>query len=66
MLGLRREQIEAVLAYYAEFTEEIDAQVSANLVSQPRRPKPFGAASRTYRASHRGRHSGSIGECVSI
>lgn len=30
MLGLRREQVEAALAYYAEFTEEIDAQIDAN------------------------------------
>ena len=30
VFGLRREQVEAVLAYYAEFTEEIDAEVDAN------------------------------------
>ena len=30
LFGLRREQVEAALAYYAEFTEEIDAQVDAN------------------------------------
>ena len=30
VFGLRREQVEAALAYYAEFTEEIDAQVDAN------------------------------------
>ncbi|PZS17670.1 MAG: CopG family transcriptional regulator [Acidimicrobiales bacterium] len=27
----RREQVQAALAYYAEFTEEIDAQVTTNL-----------------------------------
>ena len=30
LLGLRREQVEAALAYFAEFTAEIDAQVAAN------------------------------------
>jgi hypothetical protein len=30
LFGLRREQVEAALAYYAEFTEEIDTQVAAN------------------------------------
>lgn len=30
LFGLRREQVEAGLAYYAEFTDEIDAQVEAN------------------------------------
>ena len=30
LFGLRREQVEAALAYYAEFTSEIDAQVEAN------------------------------------
>lgn len=30
MLGIRREQVDAALAYYAEFTEEIDAQIEAN------------------------------------
>ncbi len=30
LFGLRREQVEAALAYYAEFTEEIDEQVDAN------------------------------------
>lgn len=30
LFGLRPEQIEAALAYYAEFTEEIDAQITAN------------------------------------
>jgi hypothetical protein len=30
VFGLRREQIEAALAYYAEFTEEIDVQIEAN------------------------------------
>ena len=30
VFGLRRELVEAALAYYAEFTEEIDAQVDAN------------------------------------
>lgn len=28
--GLRREQVEAALAYYAEFTEEIDSWIRAN------------------------------------
>jgi hypothetical protein len=30
LFGLRREQVEAALAYYAEFTGEIEAQVAAN------------------------------------
>jgi hypothetical protein len=30
LFGLRPEQVEAALAYYAEFTEEVDAQISAN------------------------------------
>ncbi len=30
VFGLRRQLVEAALAYYAEFTEEIDAQVEAN------------------------------------
>jgi hypothetical protein len=30
VFGLRREQVEAALAYYAEFTEEVDAQIDAN------------------------------------
>lgn len=30
LFGLRPEQVEAALAYYAEFTEEIDAQIEAN------------------------------------
>jgi len=30
VFGLRREQVEAALAYYAEFTEEIDAALDAN------------------------------------
>jgi nitrate/TMAO reductase-like tetraheme cytochrome c subunit len=30
VFGLRRELVEAALAYYAEFTEEIDTQVDAN------------------------------------
>ncbi len=33
VFGLRREQVDAVLAYYAEFTDEIDAQIQANLVA---------------------------------
>lgn len=33
LFGLRREQVDAALAYYAEFTEEIDAHVSANRVA---------------------------------
>lgn len=31
LLGLRTNQVEAVLAYYAEFTDEIDAHIEANL-----------------------------------
>ena len=30
LFGLRPEQVEAALAYYAEFTEEIDARITAN------------------------------------
>jgi hypothetical protein len=30
LFGLRREQIEAALAYYAEFTEEIDFSITTN------------------------------------
>ncbi|MGH9157642.1 MAG: hypothetical protein ACRD1K_17805 [Acidimicrobiales bacterium] len=30
LFGLRPEQVEAALAYCAEFTEEIDAQIGAN------------------------------------
>jgi hypothetical protein len=30
LLGLRPEQVDAALAYYAEFTEEIDNQIEAN------------------------------------
>jgi hypothetical protein len=30
LFGLRREQVEAALAYYADFTDEIDAEVAAN------------------------------------
>ncbi|MGQ0618288.1 MAG: hypothetical protein ACT4PW_15090 [Acidimicrobiia bacterium] len=30
LFGLRPEQVEAVLAYYAEFTDEVDAQIEAN------------------------------------
>jgi hypothetical protein len=30
LFGLRREQVEAALAYYAEFTEEIEVQIAAN------------------------------------
>lgn len=30
VFGLRRELVEAALAYYAELTEEIDAQIDAN------------------------------------
>jgi len=30
VFGLRRELVEAALAYYAEFTEEIDGQIDAN------------------------------------
>ncbi|MDQ3681206.1 MAG: CopG family transcriptional regulator [Actinomycetota bacterium] len=33
VFGLRREQVDAVLAYYAEFTDEIDDQAEANLVA---------------------------------
>ena len=30
VFGWRREQVEAALAYYAEFTDEIDAELAAN------------------------------------
>lgn len=30
LFGLRREQVDAALSYYAEYTEEIDAQIEAN------------------------------------
>jgi hypothetical protein len=30
VFGLRPEQVDAALAYYAEFTDEIDAQIEAN------------------------------------
>ena len=30
LFGLRPEQVDAALAYYADFTEEIDAQIGAN------------------------------------
>lgn len=30
LFGLRREQVEAALAYYAEFTDEIEAELEAN------------------------------------
>lgn len=30
VFGLRPEQVEAALAYYAEFTDEIDSQIEAN------------------------------------
>lgn len=33
VFGLRSDQVDAVLAYYAEFTNEIDARVDANLVA---------------------------------
>lgn len=33
MFGLRPEQVDAALAYYAEFTTEIDAQIAANLAA---------------------------------
>lgn len=33
LFGLRREQVEAALAYYAEFTQEVDAQGTANLAT---------------------------------
>ncbi|MDQ3570592.1 MAG: CopG family transcriptional regulator [Actinomycetota bacterium] len=33
VFGLRREQVDAVLAYYAEFTDEIDARIQTNLVA---------------------------------
>lgn len=33
VFGLRREQVDAVLAYYADFTDEIDAQVEANVAT---------------------------------
>lgn len=30
LFGLRPEQVEAVLGYYAEFTDEVDAEIKAN------------------------------------
>jgi hypothetical protein len=33
ILGLHPPQVDAVLAYYADFTDEIDARVDANLVA---------------------------------
>jgi hypothetical protein len=30
VLGLRRGQVDAALAYYAEFTDEVDAEIAAN------------------------------------
>lgn len=33
VFGLRPEQVDAALAYYAEFTDEIDARVDANVVA---------------------------------
>jgi hypothetical protein len=33
LFGLRPEQVDAALAYYTEFTDEIDAQVDANRAS---------------------------------
>jgi len=30
LYGLRRQQVEAALAYYAEFTDEIDAEIATN------------------------------------
>lgn len=33
VFGLRREQVDAVLAYYAEFAEEVDEQLAANLAA---------------------------------
>jgi hypothetical protein len=33
VFGLRRDQIEAALAYYAEFTDEIDAEIAANVAA---------------------------------
>lgn len=33
VFGLRSEQVEAALAYYAEFTDEIDAQIEENRVA---------------------------------
>jgi len=33
MFGLRREQVEAALAYYAEFTDEIDGRIAANVAT---------------------------------
>ena len=30
LFGLRQEQVEAALAYYADFTAEIDGEVAAN------------------------------------
>jgi hypothetical protein len=33
LFGLRREQIDAALAYYAEYTDEIDGEIAANVVA---------------------------------
>jgi hypothetical protein len=33
VFGLRREQVDAALAYYAEFTAEIDAEIAANVAA---------------------------------
>jgi len=30
LFGLRRDQVDAVLTYYAEYTQEVDAQIDAN------------------------------------
>lgn len=33
VFGLRRDQLDATLAYYAEYTDEIDDEISANLAA---------------------------------
>ncbi|MDX6275832.1 MAG: hypothetical protein QOJ92_3042, partial [Frankiales bacterium] len=33
LFGLRPEQVEAVLGYYAEFTDEADADIKANALA---------------------------------
>lgn len=33
VFGLRREQVDAALAYYAEFTDEVDGAIAANVAA---------------------------------
>jgi hypothetical protein len=41
LFGLRPEQVEAALAYYAEFTEEIDTQIGANRAAADEAEEPW-------------------------